>query len=217
MQRGRLGADRIRRVWSIVEYVAAHPGLTRRALAERFAIAERTLQGDLITIRHAMGLPLVRRGGYRFATPSESAAPPLGLGDVYVLADALRLAACASPSIANAVRGLRAKLPALFPPHLRPLLVHTLARVTAQQFPTTDIDPLAVVAQATQLGHAVRLGLAADHAAGAPTLALIHPEAVLPYGESWYLIGQCPDSGRSQMLDLADVLTADLMGDRTPT
>src|SRR5919202_2501256 len=121
MQRRRLAADRFRRVWAIVEYVAGHPGCSRRVLADQFAIAERTLQADLNTIRYDMGLPLTRSGGYRFAQAAPGAAGQFGLADACVLARALEQAAGGRASAA-AVRAVAAKLPEMFPVHLRPLV-----------------------------------------------------------------------------------------------
>ena len=64
----RLVAERFRRIWQLVEDIAREPGKSRKELAGEFSLSERQVQADLNVIRREMGLPLVRRQGYRFVT-----------------------------------------------------------------------------------------------------------------------------------------------------
>jgi predicted DNA-binding transcriptional regulator YafY len=203
--RKRLVADRFRRVWAIVEYVASHPGCTRRTLADHFAVAERTLQADLNTIRYGMGLPLTRRAGYRFAADDAPSARAFGLPEAYLLAHALEQAAADSPSGAAAVRALAAKLPAIFPVHLRPLLRLALASaLDGAPGPVPD-GVLQALAQAMRRGAGVRLRYGADAAGAFPLDPVLDPELVVPYQGGWYVIGQCRQTRTVRMYGLDDV------------
>jgi predicted DNA-binding transcriptional regulator YafY len=208
--RKRLVADRFRRVWAIVEYIASHPGCTRRALADRYAVAERTLQADLNTIRHEMGLPLARRDGYRFVGDDAPSTRAFGLPDAYLLARALEQAAD-GPAGPAAVRAVAAKLPALFPAHLRPLLRLALAgALDGSPEPVPD-GVLSVLAQAMQRGVGVRLRYGADAPSIFPTDPVLDPELVLPYLGGWYLIGQCRQTRSVRMYCLDSVEHASLL------
>jgi predicted DNA-binding transcriptional regulator YafY len=206
----RLVADRLRRVWAIVEYVAYHPGCTRRDLAQHFAIAERTLQADLNTIRQEMGLPLVRRGGYRFATEDEARLVPFGLGDAHLLAQALRRLATDGAASADAVRSLTARLPLLFPVHLRPLLSRALDGPRAAGDSSPGDRVFAVLAQALQRGAPVRLRYLSDPAARLVQDAVVRPEVVVPYLGAWYLIGECQQTRKMRIVALEAVEEASI-------
>src|SRR6202158_5263448 len=75
----RLVAERFRRIWQLVEDIAGQPGKSRKELAGQFSLSERQVQADLNVIRREMGLPLVRKQGYRFVTDPQDAAPQLSL------------------------------------------------------------------------------------------------------------------------------------------
>ena len=126
--RRRHAAERLLRVWRLVEDIARTPGKSRGQIAREQALSERQVQDDLSLIREEFSLPLVRRQGYRFAEegagkPSE----PLSLAEAQLLLLLIRRAA-RDPSLpADRTRSMIAKLPALFPPYLRPLAARTLA------------------------------------------------------------------------------------------
>ena len=54
-------ADRIRRVWRIVEDIAQEPGKGRKQLADKFALSERQVQADLNLIRAELRLRGLRK------------------------------------------------------------------------------------------------------------------------------------------------------------
>ena len=208
--RKRLVADRFRRVWSIVEYIASHPGCTRSALADRYAVAERTLQADLNTIRYEMGLPLVRRDGYRFAGEDAPGTRAFSLADAYVLARALQEAAD-GPAGPAVVRRVAAKLPALFPAHLQPLLRLALAGALDGPPEAVSEDVLSVLARAMQRGAGVRLRYGPEAATRFAADPIVDPELVLPYQGGWYLIGQCRQTRGVRMYRLDTVEHASLV------
>ena len=209
--RRRLVADRFRRVWAIVEYVASHPGCTRRTLADHFAVAERTLQADLNLIRYEMGLPLARRDGYRFVSDDAPGMPAFGLPDAYLLARALELAAAETPPGPAAVRALAAKLPGLLPAHLRPLLHLALASVLDGSAEPVPVAVLDVLVQAMQRGAGVRLRYGPDAPVTFSPDPVLDPELIVPYQGGWYLIGQCRQTHTVRMYCLDSVQQASLV------
>src|SRR3982751_5978745 len=86
----RLAAERFRRIWQLVEDIASQPGKSRKELAAQFALSERQVQADLNVIRREMGLPLVRRQGYRFLTDTQDTGPQFSLAEAQLLLMLLR-------------------------------------------------------------------------------------------------------------------------------
>ena len=84
----RLVAERFRRIWQLVEDIASNPGKSRKELANQFALSERQVQADLNVIRREMGLPLVRRQGYRFLIDTPGRRPAVLAGRSAAAADA---------------------------------------------------------------------------------------------------------------------------------
>src|SRR3984893_2892036 len=122
----RLVAERFRRIWQLVEDIACQPGKSRKELPGQFALSERQVQADLNVIRREMGLPLVRRQGYRFLTDTPDSGPQFSLAEAQLLLMLLRRAA-QDPSLpADRLRPSMVKLPYLFQLHLRPLVAKTL-------------------------------------------------------------------------------------------
>src|SRR5215213_2129414 len=89
----RLVAERFRRIWQLVEDIAGQPGKSRKELATQFALSERQVQADLNVIRREMGLPLLRRQGYRFLVDAQEAGPAFSLAEAQLLLMLLRRAA----------------------------------------------------------------------------------------------------------------------------
>jgi predicted DNA-binding transcriptional regulator YafY len=208
MERKRLIVDRFRRLWAIVEFVAAKPGCSRGQLAEHFALSERQLQADLNVIRLEMGLPLVRRQGYRFLEDGGQGTPSLGLADAEILGVALRQAAASGTIAPAALRSLIDKLPALFPCHLRPFLVRALAAVHDEGAARDEDEVLMVVVRAIETGSALRLRYGAERNAALLAEPVVVPELLVPYRGSWYLIGHCEQRGRALMFCLDAVSEA---------
>ena len=125
----RLVAERFRRIWQLVEDIASYPGKSRKELANQFALSERQVQADLNVIRREMNLPLVRRQGYRFLIDTSGTGPQFSLEEAQLLLTVLRRAAHDPSLPMDRLRSLMAKLPYLFPLHLRPLVIKTLEAV----------------------------------------------------------------------------------------
>src|SRR4030088_2112830 len=122
----RLVAERFRRIGGLVEDIAGQPGKSRKELAGQFSLSERQVQADLNVIRREMGLPLVRRQGYRFLTDTQATGPQFSLAEAQLLLMLLRRAAHDPSLPVDRLRSLMLKLPFLFPLHLRPLVAKTL-------------------------------------------------------------------------------------------
>src|SRR5438105_5640287 len=87
----RLVPERFRRIWQLVEDIARAPGKSRKELAAQLSLSERQVQADLNVIRREMGLPLVRRQGYRFLTSDgHDNGPPFSLAEAQLLLMLLR-------------------------------------------------------------------------------------------------------------------------------
>ena len=145
-----------------LNFIAAQPGCSRGQLAQHFALSERQLQADLNVIRLEMGLPLVRRQGYRFLDHGGQGPPPLGLADAEMLGLALRQAAASGTIAPAAMRSLTDKLPALFPCHLRPFLMRALPHVADEGAARDEDDVLMVVVRAIESGSSLRLRYGAE-------------------------------------------------------
>jgi predicted DNA-binding transcriptional regulator YafY len=202
MKRRRLVADRFRRIWAIVEAIAQDPGRSRRELAKRFALSERQLQADLNVIRSDMALPLVRRRGYRFEPEPIGPGTRFGLDDAHLLGLALaRLEQ--DGSVPRAAVGSRAaKLPGVFPLHLRALLRQVLSATVGDCRGEPGYRTFAVLAEAMRGGTPVRLQYHMEFASSGPLRPVVRPELVIPYLGCWYLIGECAQPRKVMMFPL---------------
>ena len=198
----RLPADRFRRVWGIVEYVAGHPGCTRRELAAAFALSERQLQDDLGLIRRDFGLPLVRQRGYRFA--EEVTPDTLRLSDWMTLRgafDALAERDTAPAAIASLVDRLIGSLPV----QARALARHALATVAGAPSDDARDHALRLIAMAQRDAQALDLQLQ-PRLGGPAERLLLEPELVLALRGGLFLLGYCRDQRKLLMLDLDAVI-----------
>lgn len=201
--RERLQAARFRRIWQIVEEIASHPGLTRRILADKFHLSERMVQTDLNLIGGAMGLPLVRRQGYRFMAEGAVPSGPAGL----TTADALLLMDLLGDRVRQvrgarreAIRALMGRLSSLFPPHLAPMAAAMMASCYADATGNRAV-PFQSVARAILDGSTLRLTyqFGAQPFDGAREVT-IRPDIVVPYLRGWYAIGYSASRSREVMV-----------------
>ena len=199
MERKRLVADRFQRIWQIVEYIAREPGKSRKELAERFALSERQVQADLNVIRVEMRLPLVRRQGYRFVNEEGGPTGSLQLKEAQLLLLLLRRAQLERSVPQDHLDSLIDKLPTLFPPHLQPLIGKMVqggqTRKRQQEFFET-------LTRAILNGTDVRLHYPRGASLSAVAEPEVKPALLLPYQDSWYLIGTCKQRNRLMMFEL---------------
>jgi predicted DNA-binding transcriptional regulator YafY len=209
--RKRLAAERLKRIWELVEQIAREPGHTRRQLAAHFRVSERQLQDDLDVVRREIGLPLVRRRGYRFLVSERDTPPVFTLAEAQLLLMVLRRAA-RDPSLpGDRLRSLLEKLPDLFPAHLRPLVARTLETATAERW---GRQPPAVMAVAEALLNKtyVKLHYPAGEAVSFTEEPVVQPEVLLPYRDSWYVVGPNRERRRTMVFDLERVVAVTQAG-----
>ncbi len=203
--RKRLVADRFRRIWQSVEFIAREPGCSRRDLARGFALSERQVQADLNIIRSEMRLPLVRRQGYRFAAAEATAADSFDLAEAQLLVMVLRRATRDRTIPSDRLQSLLLKLPSMFPPHLQPLVQKTLEAVSIGGSETQQ-QVFGALADALLQRTPVKLHYPPGDPASPMQEPVVHPELLLPYEDSWYLIGRVRQRGRVMMFQLDTVL-----------
>ena len=208
MARKQSPANRIRRVWRIVEEIAQEPGKGRRDIAETFALSERQVQEDLNLIRADMRLPLVRHQGYRFEAPREGNGPTFTLREAQLLLLAVRQLAQEPAVHQPELTALLRKLPSLFPPHLRPLAERILESMmrTSRRGPNDD-DSFATLSEAAVGNGAVQLHYSGNDPSTPIQDPIVTVELLVPYSGSWYVIGLCQQRNRLMMFDLENVAT----------
>ena len=202
----RLVAERFRRIWQLVEDIAAHPGKSRKELASQFALSERQVQADLNVIRREMNLPLVRRQGYRFLTDTEETGPQFSLAEAHLLLLLLQRAAHDPSLPVERLRGVMVKLPSLFPLHLRPLVAKTLEAASVSDRGSRQQEIFGTLAEAQLRRSYVKLHYPAGDPVSAIQEPIVQPEVVFPYCQSWHLIGTCRQRNRMMVFDLDTVV-----------
>jgi len=210
-ERKRLVADRFRRVWHVVEEIAATPGHSRRELANLFHLSERQVQADLNIIRSDMRLPLIRRQGYRFISEGANiaGAGTFDLREAQLLVMILRQATRDRSIPRDRLASMLRKLPALFPSHLQPLVQRTLEAVTA---PATGPQQqvFAALSDALLRGVYVKLHYPPGDLSSPLAEPVVKPDLLLPYLNNWYLIGDCRQRNRTMMFDLSAAVAVTL-------
>jgi predicted DNA-binding transcriptional regulator YafY len=202
----RLAAERFRRIWQLVEDIARAPGKSRKELAAQFALSERQVQADLNVIRREMGLPLVRRQGYRFLTEGQDNGPAFSLAEAQLLLMLLRRAAHDPSLPVDRLRSLMIKLPYLFPLHLRPLVAKTLEAANASDRGGRQQEIFSALAEALLRKSYVKLHYAAGDPVSSIQEPIVQPEVLFPYLKSWHLIGTCRQRNRMMVFDLDSVV-----------
>lgn len=195
--KARLVADRFRRLWGVVQHITDNPGLHRLDLARHFNLSERQMQADLILIRIGIGLPLVRRNGYRFEDEGGSVRHSgLDFSDILTLARTIE----ASRRSGEAVDRLKQKLARLAPIHLRPLAEQLLVS------PRRDL--FLVLADAMLADETPRLRM---HVKDSHTTwdKVVRPELILPYLGRWFVLGEDAATGTDRMFPFDDVISVE--------
>lgn len=202
----RLAAERFRRIWQLVEDIARAPGKSRKELAAQFALSERQVQADLNVIRREMGLPLVRRQGYRFLTDGQDNGPAFSLAEAQLLLMLLRRAAHDPSLPVDRLRSLMIKLPYLFPLHLQPLVAKTLEAANGSDRGGRQQEIFAALSEALLRKSYVQLHYAAGDPVSPIQEPIVQPEVLFPYLKSWHVIGTCRQRGRMMVFDLDTVV-----------
>jgi predicted DNA-binding transcriptional regulator YafY len=202
----RLVAERFRRIWRLVEDIASCPGKSRKQLAAQYALSERQVQADLNVIRREMGLPLVRRQGYRFLTQADDHGSPFSLAEAQLLLMLLQRASHDPSLPVDRLRALMLKLPELFPLHLRPLVEKTLEATDASERGGQQHKIFAPLAEALLRNSYVKLHYPAGDPVSSIQEPIVRPEVLFPYLNTWYLIGTCRQRNRMMVFEVDNVV-----------
>jgi predicted DNA-binding transcriptional regulator YafY len=203
VERDQLAIDRLSRIWAIIEYIAEHPGTSRRRLADSYALSERQVQEDLRVIREELRFPLVRRKGYRFSAEDDQTTIDFSFSEARALISALRAAALDRSSPQEPLKSLLAKLPNIFPLHLQPLIRKSLESLgNAEQMAEEKV--FLVLTEALFEKRPVRIHLSTKVASSLPN-PVVEPQLLMPYMGSWYLVGRCRQRKRVMMFKVENI------------
>lgn len=203
MERDQLAIDRLSRIWAIIEHIAEHPGTSRKKLADTYALSERQVQEDLRVIREELDFPLIRRKGYRFSADAQQATVDFTFSEARALITALKGASNDRNTPLEPFRSLLAKLPAIFPIHLQPLIRKSLESLGNSEQVHEEKVFLALT-EALFESRPVRLHLSSKTAAGIPA-PVVEPQLLMPYLGSWYLVGRCRQKKRVMMFRVENI------------
>ncbi len=203
MERDQLAIDRLSRIWAIIEHIAEHPGTSRRKLAGRYALSERQVQEDLRVIREELRFPLVRRKGYRFSADEDHVTLDFSFTEARALVSALRVAGQDRTVPQEPLRSLLAKLPAVFPLHLQPLIRKSLESLGNPE-PALEERVFLALSEALFEKRPVRLHLSSRAGSLFPDL-VIEPHLMMPYLGTWYVVGRCRQKKRVMMFKVENI------------
>ncbi len=191
---------RTARILEIVQLVALRPCHYRRAdLAQRFEVSERMIQKDVDVIRYGLKLALCNDGdGYYFEHLPHLPTTTYSFSEALALLTAAR-AAQAIPGVNSAeLAAAIARLEALFPDALRPMLREATEKLPSQATASQRQTMLAILHRAWIERRQVRIAYATSSRAGEMGQRVVEPYHILPYGRSWHLIAY--DHKRGEVL-----------------
>jgi predicted DNA-binding transcriptional regulator YafY len=196
VERDQLAIDRLSRIWAMVEHIAENPGTNRRRLAQQYALSERQVQEDLRVIREELKFPLVRRKGYRFSGDDQITLN-FTFSEARALIAALRNSIQDRSVPQEPLRSLLAKLPAVFPLHLQPLIRKSLDSLGNTE-QAADEKVFLALTEALFEQSPLRLHLSSRSSGGLPN-PVVEPHLLMPYLGAWYLVGRCRQKKRVMM------------------
>ena len=207
MERDQLAIDRLSRIWAIIEYIAEHPGTSRRKLAEKYALSERQVQEDLRVIREELRFPLIRRKGYRFSAddgPRRGGLLLLRGSGPHQRPSRSREGQGHSPGAAPVPH---VQTPDRVPPAAA--AIHPEEPRLARS-PEPDLEEKVFLALTEALfeQRPVRLHMGPRGISGMQN-PVIEPHLLMPYMGTWYLVGRCRQKKRVMMfkVDSIDAVT----------
>jgi predicted DNA-binding transcriptional regulator YafY len=184
---------RIARVLDIVWHINAAPRYwTRKRLAEKFEVSERSITSDLELIKHRLNFDLVndRGNGYYFSKvpqlPSVSYSIAEALALILAARAARQFAGVPQRDLSLAIT----RLSSVIPGELRAMVEQIASDGLGESDPHREAI-LSRCSQAISAGHSLNLVYAAASANGAETERRIDPYAVFPYDRAWHVVGYC--------------------------
>jgi len=184
---------RIARVLDIVWHINSAPRYwTRKRLADKFEVSERSITSDLELIKHRLNFDLAndRGNGYYFSRvpqlPSVSYSVAEALALILAARAARQFAGVPQRDLSLAIT----RLSSVIPGELRAMVEQIANDGVGESDPHRE-EILSRCSQAISVGHSLNLVYAAASANGAETERRIDPYAVFPYDRSWHVVGYC--------------------------
>jgi predicted DNA-binding transcriptional regulator YafY len=184
---------RIARVLDVVWHINAAPRhWTRKRLAEKFEVSERSITSDLELIKHRLHFDLEseRGKGYYFAKvpqlPSVSYSIAEALALILAARAARQFAGVPQRDLSLAIT----RLSSVIPGELRTMVEHIANDGHGEGDPHRE-EILSRCSQAISASSSLDLVYAAASANGDETQRRVDPYAVFPYDRSWHIVGYC--------------------------
>lgn len=184
---------RIARVLDIVWHINAAPRYwTRKRLADKFEVSERSITSDLELIKHRLNFDLEneRGKGYFFAKvpqlPSVSYSISEALALILAARAARQFAGVPQRDLSLAIT----RLSSVIPGELRAMVEQVANDGLGESDPHRE-EILSRCSQAISAAHSLNLVYTAASANGEETERMIDPYAVFPYDRSWHVVGYC--------------------------
>ncbi len=184
---------RIARVLDIVWHINAAPRYwTRKRLADKFEVSERSITSDLELIKHRLNFDLAndRGKGYYFSKvpqlPSVSYSVAEALALILAARAARQFAGVPQRDLSLAIT----RLSSVIPGELRAMVEQIASDGVGESDPHRE-DILSRCSQAISAEHSLNVVYAAASANGQETERRIDPYAIFPYDRSWHVVGYC--------------------------
>lgn len=185
--------DQIRRtarILEMVQQIAAAPGYwSPNNLSEHHEVSKRMIGKDLELIRYRLGLKLDFDGtGYVFERLPQLPTTTYSFGEALSLLTASRVAQ-SLPGVNSAdLAAAIARLEAIFPDELRPLLREATEQLPRRAVKAHRQTMLALLHRALVEKHQIQIAYATGSRGGQVNARVVEPYHLLPYGRSWHLI-----------------------------
>ncbi len=184
---------RIARVLDIVWHINAAPRYwTRKRLAEKFEVSERSITSDLELIKHRLKFDLGndRGKGYFFSKVPQLPSVTYSVAEALALILAARAARQFSGVPQRDLSAAIARLSSVIPGELRSMVERLEIDDDGSRDPHRE-NVLTQCTQAISASHSLDLVYAASSAGGLETTRTVDPYAVFPYDRSWHIVGYC--------------------------
>lgn len=195
--------SQLERVYQIDQMLTGRRVVSRQALLERLEVSWATLKRDLAYMKDRLHAPIVfdrSLGGYRWATPTASAAPHYALPGLWFSAAEIHALLTMQHLLSNLDPG------GLLGPHIQPLLSRLTGLLESSSHSAAAVQQririLAAGARILPLEHFQQVGMAllqrqrlrlAYHARGSNQHSLreVSPLRLVHYRDNWYLDAWC--------------------------
>ncbi|MDQ3548070.1 MAG: WYL domain-containing protein [Chloroflexota bacterium] len=184
---------RIARVLDIVWHIHAAPRYwTRKRLAGKFEVSERSITSDFDIIKHRLKFDLKndRGNGYYFATVPQLPSVSYSISEALALILAARAARQFSGVPQRELSMAITRLSSVIPGELRAMVEQLSNDGPGESDPHRE-EILSRCSQSISAAHSIDLVYAAASADGAETERRIDPYAVFTYDRSWHVVGFC--------------------------